>query len=159
MSKLIPQKNGQPATTSNAAVPCVCVVDPRPSDYEGWDQAAQELGVRLEFVTNASAALRQAHLRQVDLWVVNSTLIGLSGTELCHMLKAQSGQNVVYVVADEYSAAIEQDAHASRANLFECKPLTCSRLESWFALWQKRRAAVPPRQTAVRSLRTTETAF
>jgi DNA-binding NarL/FixJ family response regulator len=87
--------------------------------------------VRLQFVASAEQALRLAHKTAVDLWVVNSKLPGLSGCELCRILKSQSARAAVYVVADEYSPEVEQEARASRASLFGCKPEHAHWLRDW----------------------------
>ena len=100
----------------------VCVVDANGGDYDGWREQAARGGMRLEIFSTAEDALRSARKRPVDLWVVNANLPGLSGFELCSMLKTQCSTTPVYLVTDEYSADQERRAWAARATLFACKP-------------------------------------
>jgi DNA-binding NtrC family response regulator len=109
----------------------VCVVDGRPSDYESWLKTANTGNAEIRFFDRAADALRFAQGRSIDLWVVNGKLPGLSGLELCDMLKAQSSRTAVCIVADEYSAAAEQSAWAHRATLFAAKPAHEMLLDEW----------------------------
>ena len=126
-------------------VPTVCIVDPELDDYLGWSSRATENGLRLKIVPSAEAALRLARTDVVDLWVVSTTLPGLSGFELCNMLKSRSAAVPVYLVANEYTPAAEREALCQRATLFECKPLPATLLDTWLAHWRKklRRSGTP----------------
>ena len=113
----------------------VCVVDPRTDDYSLWRDAAETHGLQLTFLATADEALRHSRTQAVDLWVVNTELAGLSGFELCGMLKARSAHTAVYLVADAHSPATERAAWASRATVYTCKPAHADLLEQW---WQRR---------------------
>jgi CheY-like chemotaxis protein len=112
----------------------VCVVDPQASDYDGWDSLAKAHDARLHFAANAEVALRIASTEQIDLWVVNTELPGLSGFELCNMLKTRPTRAAVYLVADHYSADAEREAWRARATSFGYKPTHRTWLEEWLAL-------------------------
>jgi len=112
-------------------IPVICVVDPKPDDYEGWESQATASGARLHIVAGAEEALRFSRTTAVDLWVVNTQLTGLSGCELCSMLKARSPAVPVYLFADSYSPAVEQAARQARATLFGVKPEHQTWLSSW----------------------------
>ena len=88
----------------------VCVVDPQADDYRTWPARAAAHGLQLQFVASAEEALRLARARQVDLWVVNAALPGLSGFDLCGMLRSQLARVPVFLVAAEYSVEAEQAA-------------------------------------------------
>jgi len=133
--------NRQPA----GPVPTVCVVDRAVADYQQWHATARDAGVRLEVVATPTEALRLARAGAVDLWVINTELPGLSGCELCNMLKAQSPTATVYLVADQYSPATERAAWGARASMFGCKPAHTE----WFDHWlQARRDRVRPGRAA-----------
>lgn len=110
----------------------LCVVDPHRNEYQRW-AAAQADGVQVEIVGTAEEALRVARSQQVDLWVVNTQLPGISGSELCTMLKARSKNATVCLVADEYSPAAERSALAARATWFICKPAHLAGIDHWLA--------------------------
>ena len=120
----------QPATR----IPSVCVVDTRLDDYQGWESRGEAHSVRLHFVTSAAEALRLSRTTEVDLWVVNTELPGLSGCELCGMLKSQRAGATVYLVADHYSPETERAAWAARATMFGCKPQHQAWIETWLGL-------------------------
>ena len=100
----------------------VCVVDPKPDDYPGWDSLAEAKGAKHQMAASAEEALRVARIATVDLWVVNVELPGLSGCELCSMLKSRIPHVPVYLVAEEPSLELKCDAWRSRASMFGCKP-------------------------------------
>jgi two-component system response regulator MprA len=101
----------------------VCLVDPKPGEQRQWEALAQANGLHIEVVESAEMALRQAHRQRIDLWVVNTQLPGLSGCELCGMLRAQGNRAPIHLVADTYSAEEERAAYAARATSFRCIPL------------------------------------
>jgi CheY-like chemotaxis protein len=103
-------------------IPTVCVVDPKADDYQGWDELAEAKGAKLKIVASAEEALRLARTATVDLWVVNTELPGLSGCELCSMLKSRSSSTPMYLVADRYTPEAERAAWQARATLFGDKP-------------------------------------
>jgi DNA-binding response OmpR family regulator len=125
--------NHDSSRRSPAGLPVVCVVDPAREDYQAWRQWAAADEVQLEFTATAEEALRRARCGRVDLWVINAQLPGMSGAELCGMLKSQSRQAVVCLVTDGYSAQSERAAWAARATMFQCKPLPQAHLETCLA--------------------------
>ena len=92
---------------------------------------AQAQGGRLQIVASADEALRFSRAHPTDLWVVNTKLPGLSGTELCGLLKARSPQVPVYLVTDQYTPEGERAAWQARATLFGCKPAHHDWLGEW----------------------------
>src|SRR5688572_14490197 len=84
-------------------IPTICVVDTRSDDYRDWDKTAGASGARMVSVGTAAEALRLARSQRIDLWVINGVLPGLSGYELCRMLKLHSPSATISIVTDEYS--------------------------------------------------------
>ena len=107
------------------------MVDTLAADYQDWHELAQDSGVKFQIVASAEEALRLARTAAVDLWVVNTELPGLSGYELCGMLKSRSKASSVFMVAHEYSAVAEKRAWAARATLFGIKGAHTSWLADW----------------------------
>jgi DNA-binding response OmpR family regulator len=146
------RKNRQPTVKFGHRVdsgPSVCVVDPQAGQFPEWQALAQANGLGLEIVASAEEALRRARLKRFDLWVVNAKLPGLSGCELCGMLRARDDRAPIHVVADTYSAADERAAYAARATLFACQPLTASMLDAWLAE-RRARTRTAPRPPSIR---------
>ena len=112
-------------------LPLICVVDPQAGDYEGWGAMAEANGARFQIVASAAEALRFARINSVDLWVVNVELPGISGCELCEMLKARAPLAPVYLIADAYTVETERAAWQSRASMFGCKGAHAAWLEQW----------------------------
>jgi CheY-like chemotaxis protein len=136
MSSFAPSHAGSLTNRSAARTQTVIVVvDPRAADYEAWMKDAQAAGVRLHVLASAEEALRLARTTGVDLWVVSTELPGLSGFELCGMLKARDGRTPVFLIADEYSAAAERQAFTQRASFFGVKSASAF----WVAEWLARR--------------------
>ena len=129
-------------------IPTVCIVDPQADDYQGWDLLARANGLRLEILANADEALRFSRTVAVDLWVINTELPGLSGSELCSMLKSRSPAIPIYLVTNRHSPAIEQAARQARATLFGCKPAHSDWLDAW--LGRRREVTAPQRCSAPR---------
>jgi DNA-binding response OmpR family regulator len=121
MRNVVQCPSANPAHSVVTSSKTICVVDPQASAEAGSRDEIAAHGARLEFVASAEAALRLAHTQQVDLWVVNTELAGLSGFELCSMLKARNSRAAVCLVANEYSTIAEQRAWAARASMFLCK--------------------------------------
>lgn len=111
----------------------ICVVDPHPEDYPTWPATAELRGLQLKFVTSAEEALRVDRNQTVDLWVVNADLPGLSGFDLCGMLRRQSAHAPVLLVTAEYSVEAEQAAWQARASMFGCKPAQHTWLHDFMA--------------------------
>jgi DNA-binding response OmpR family regulator len=126
------------------STPTVVVVNACPSDLGSW----QEPDVRLISVGSGAEALRLAHTRSVDLWVVNTELPDLSGFELCEMLKSQHRQRTVCLMADAYSPQAERAAFAARATMFGCKPQLAAWIETWLA-HRRQQSAVGSREVAI----------
>jgi DNA-binding response OmpR family regulator len=120
--------------------PTVCVVDAKADDYRDWVASTTAGGCRLRIVATAEEALRIARQEDVDLWVVNVSLPGLSGAELCEILKAKSSRAAVYLVADQYSAAAERAAWQVRATLFGVKPGHTAWLGDWLSRTTRQRS-------------------
>jgi DNA-binding response OmpR family regulator len=106
----------------------VAVVDPHPADYAVLASASPTL--RWRWLATGRQALRLARQEAVQLWMFNSTLDDMSGTELCAMIKTLRPESAVYIIADEYSAAEERAAWACGATLFACKPARAEWLDS-----------------------------
>src|SRR5262245_36307254 len=136
MSRFAPQFAPRTTAAARCRPRTVCVVDPQTDDYRGWESVAEANGVRLLFTADAREALRVAHTEPIDLWVVNAELPGLSGGELCNMLKARKGQTAIYMVANQYTPDLEKAARLAGATMFGCKPAH----ESWFGDWIDSRA-------------------
>jgi DNA-binding NarL/FixJ family response regulator len=110
----------------------VCVVDPDESNhYRGWGASAEERGARLNLLASADEALRLARVSHVDLWVISTDLSGVSGAELCRMLRELTPGAAVYLVASEYSPEHERAARAARATLFGVKGEHIAWLDHW----------------------------
>jgi len=105
-----------------------------------WRATAESRGLQLKFMANAAEALRLAQTSAVALWVVNTALPGLSGFDLCGMLRSQSARVPVFLVAEEYSVEAEQAAWSARASMFGCK----SQHEHWLEEWALARFIRPP---------------
>jgi DNA-binding response OmpR family regulator len=118
----------------------VCVVDPQPAAYSDWLDAAHASGLRLQILASAEEALRYSRTAAVDLWMIHTELPGLSGFELCGMLKARAPATPVYLVADGYSPAAEQRAWQARATMFAVKPAR----PNWLEWWAEQQAVRPP---------------
>ncbi|MGD0653937.1 MAG: response regulator [Thermoguttaceae bacterium] len=107
----------------------VAVVDRCPDDYADLVSDARGAGIRWRFVSNGNEALHMARTQPVDLWMVNSHLLDMSGLDVCALLKSRLAQPVIYVVTDNYDQAIEREARIRGAALFGCKPI-CTELIS-----------------------------
>jgi CheY-like chemotaxis protein len=138
MHRSAPSRPFAPSATTTRT-PTVCVVDFEADGYPNWREEADAAGVRLTFVANAEEALRHERAERVDLWVVRAELPGLSGYDLCGMLKSRSKASPVFLVAQEYSAPAEQRAWAARATLFGAKGSHAT----WLAYWLRSRSSRP----------------
>src|SRR5688572_10429527 len=101
-------------------IPTICIVGPQAADSPVGRSVGEQGGVRVRLVANADEALRHSRTERVDLWAVNTELTGLSGYELCAMLKAQSPSAAVCLVAKEYTEEAERRAWSARATMFCC---------------------------------------
>jgi CheY-like chemotaxis protein len=129
-------RDDHPENYSASRSLAVCVVDPAAEDYAAWQAQAQQAGVRLLFAASAEAALRLARGESIDLWVASTQLPGISGCELCGMLKARSATTPVYLVAGEETddaLDLERRAYAARATMFGRKPGHADWLRQWIA--------------------------
>jgi CheY-like chemotaxis protein len=113
--------------------PTVCIVDPKLVDCEDWRLPANADRVQFKFVPSAEEALRIARTTAVVLWAVSTELAGLSGFELCSILKASSPSAPVYLAADDYSPEAERAAYAARATLFASKAQLSKCIEGFLA--------------------------
>ena len=144
MLSFAPRRPGSSGTGPARRTPTIIVVDSQPTDYQGWNAAAETSGARLQFVASAEEALRLSRTTAVDLWVVSAELPGLSGYELCGMLKAQSASTAVYLVADEVSPTAEPRAWQARATLFSYKPAHHALLDLWIEQRRSRHGRLEP---------------
>jgi DNA-binding response OmpR family regulator len=101
----------------------VVVVDPRHSDYAHlWDSAkSSDLSLRL--LTTGRAALRAARELNPDLWIINTELPDMDGTDLFEMLSDQLDHVPVVLVANSYCPTTEMQVRRVGAPIFACKPL------------------------------------
>jgi CheY-like chemotaxis protein len=148
MSKLASYPSIRPQRGGVSRSLTVCVVDPQAQDYGLWHDVARDHGLNLQVHASAAEALRFSSTNPIDLWVINTRLPGLSGCELCSMIKAHFSDAEVYLVADEYSADEERRAWAARANVFGQKPAHACWLEQWH---HRRGARKRPSPSAVRA--------
>ena len=109
----------------------ICVVDPQASDYGEAERAAGSRGDRFQIIATPTDALRLARSQSVDLWVIHSELPGVSGAELCGMLRDQGIRAAISLVADKYSPETERAAYLHRATTFCCKAGLAELVESW----------------------------
>ena len=68
MSRFAPLRSGRQTLAAPLRTRTVCVVDPQPAEYQGWESLAQAAGVEILFVADAEQALRLTRTRPVDLW-------------------------------------------------------------------------------------------
>src|SRR5689334_18512077 len=79
----------------------ICIVDPQSDQRAEWLAATEAGNIQVHFAASAAEALRTARNTTVDLWVIDADLPGLSGYELCGMLRNRNGHTPVYLVANE----------------------------------------------------------
>ncbi len=132
--------NSMQAQSTCARTTTIAVVDPRPADYASLLERTLGPAVRLQFVPTGNGALQLARTTDADLWVIPMVLPDMSGLDLCAMLKAQSPQRVIWMVADTYCAEDERAAWVHGASLFGCKPLP----NSWLSDWRRRQGNSHP---------------
>jgi DNA-binding NarL/FixJ family response regulator len=118
--------------------PTICVVDTKGTASFNPHEPPTE--ARFRFVNQSGDALRLAATERIDLWVVNAYLAGLSGTDLCRMLKARDRHARVVLIADEHSDTLERSALAAGATMFIVQPTAPDEFIDWLA----QSAAAPP---------------
>jgi DNA-binding response OmpR family regulator len=69
------------------------------------------------------AALRAARELDPDLWIINTELPDMNGTDLYEMLSERLEHVPVVLVANDYCADQELQARRVGAPIFACKPL------------------------------------
>jgi DNA-binding response OmpR family regulator len=110
----------------------IWIVDARAGDYQDCRSAAEAKGAEIQLFGRAHDALRLARGASVDLWVINAEQpAGMSGFELCALVKELSPDAAVFLVADEYSSDCELRSLQARATLFACKPGHDELLAHW----------------------------
>lgn len=100
----------------------ICVVDPRPADYDAVVARAVGEDAEVVFAGSAREALR-LRPEAPEMWVVNCELPDLSGLELLDMLRGRFPQTPVCMVSDEYRPEDELAARSRGASMYLCKPL------------------------------------
>ena len=116
------QRAGSARAISTTNAPTLCVVDTRPSEAQAWESWAADQGLQVRYFASSGEALRFGRLHDVRQWVVNASLPGISGIELCQMLRQERRATAVYVLTDCYSAAEERAARIAGATMYLCRP-------------------------------------
>lgn len=99
----------------------VFVVDAFPSDYA---KLVREFGdVELVFFNTGREALRSNPEIAPTMWVVNTQLPDMSGTDLQAMLRARGCSSPIALIGDEYRIEDELNARSAGAALYFVKPL------------------------------------
>jgi len=99
----------------------VYIVDAFPSDY---DDLVCEFGdVDLVFFHTGREALRSNPEIAPTMWVVNTQLPDMSGTDLQAMLRTRGCSSPIALISDEYRIEDELDARSAGAALYFVKPL------------------------------------
>jgi DNA-binding response OmpR family regulator len=119
------------ATRRSRRTPTVCIVDPAPHSYEPWRREAEVREVDVVLVASAAEALRIARTQPVDFWLVSAALAGLSGVEVCDMLRRRQRHATIALVAEEYSPDLERSARRAGVSVFVCKPTQWVGLAGW----------------------------
>ncbi|MCG8586444.1 MAG: response regulator [Pirellulales bacterium] len=101
----------------------VVVVDPRHSDYAHLVDGALRADLCLNLLSTGRSALRAAREIDPDLWIINTCLPDMAGTDLFQMLHSQLDHVPVVLLADEYSRETELCVRRVGAPIFACKPL------------------------------------
>ena len=101
----------------------VCVVDACPQDYESLVTASASSGVRFQFATTGSDALKLSRTATRSIWLVNIHLPDGPGCDLAAALRTRDPHSVVYLVGDHYDGAEEREARLTRGALYVCKPV------------------------------------
>ena len=117
------------------------VVDPCHTDYAHLLDSAVAGGVSLRLLSTGRAALRAARELNPDLWIINTQLPDMEGTELFEMLDDWLAHVPVVLVADEYCMKTEIQVRRVGAPVFACKPLDPSWLRFGVQQSMRRRCA------------------
>ena len=99
------------------------VVDRRTEDYAEFVHGVEDAETEVIFFTSAREALRTNPDEEPVMWVVNTQLPDMKGTDLQQMLRARGGSSPVILVGDEYDVTDEIEARTSGAALYFAKPL------------------------------------
>ncbi len=100
------------------------VVDPRPQDYRKLLSGMPSPSAPCYLFTNGRDALRCSGLPEESLWLINTQLPDMRGTNLMELLRMRprTAQTTVCLVCDHYSQQEEKDARAAGPAAFFCKP-------------------------------------
>lgn len=101
----------------------VVVVDPRHSDYAHLLDDATLPDLSLRLLSTGRSALRAAAEVDADLWVINTHLPDMNGTDLFEMLSDRLAHVPVVLVSNEYCPDTELHVRRVGAPIFACKPL------------------------------------
>jgi len=107
----------------------VVVVDPCHTDYAHLLDDTISGDLSLSLLATGRAALRAASELKPDLWIINTCLPDMDGTDLFEMLNDRLDHVTVVLVADEYCPQTEIQVRRVGAPVFACKPLERSWLQ------------------------------
>jgi len=107
----------------------VFVVDPRPGDYAALVTACAGQGHTFQFAADGHGALRLRPTAERSLWLVNTELPDMAGSDLIEMLRSR-WQPTVCLVSDAYDMRQEMAARVLGAAMYVCKPAD----KSWLAI-------------------------
>ena len=110
--------------TRNANVRAtVFVVDAQCGDYDILAATLAGRDVELVWFGSGRDALRSNPESAASMWLINTRLPDMSGTELHDMLRDRGCRVPIALVGDEYRIEDEQRARRVGVNLFLAKPL------------------------------------
>ena len=101
----------------------VAVVDSRHADYAYLLDSAISSNLSLKLLSSGRAALRAARELDPDLWIINTQLPDMDGTDLYEMLSEHWNHVPVVLVSDHYCPSTEMQVRRVGAPIFACKPL------------------------------------
>lgn len=101
----------------------VFVVDALRGDYDTLAATLAGRDVELVCFGSGRDALRSNPESTVSMWLINTQLPDMCGTELHDMLRDRGCRAPIALVGDEYHIEDEQRARSVGANLFLAKPL------------------------------------
>ena len=100
----------------------VLVVDAHPQDYVNLAANCAARGVRFQFATSGTDALKLWRTAARSVWLVNIHLPDGSGCDLAAAIRARDPHSVVYLVGDQYDPAEELIARMAGGAMYVCKP-------------------------------------
>jgi two-component system, OmpR family, phosphate regulon response regulator PhoB len=139
---LRPPPPPMPEDTANPAAPRVLVVDDDPDVCEVVATMLEAVGLTVETATSAEHALELVHASAFELVVLDWTLPGMSGLDLCRRIRheASIASLPVLFLSGHSSTTDIVDAFASGADDFVVKPFRAPELGARiFALLRRAR--------------------